>query len=176
MSELRNTAAAVFGSLAYDLSHPELFREPEEESAPNIAAPPRTRTRERAVPAVRPRYAVAPAAVIGLGIAAVILVFSLMGRMQLAQVSDETVELSNRLEEMEEEHTKLLIEHESTFNFTEIEKYAIEELGMQKARNDQIYYVQSAAAPDKAVVLETEKNSFSDRLFALADSIGACFR
>jgi cell division protein FtsL len=165
--------AAVYGNLAYDFTNPEIFADmPPEESPLN---PPRARERERTATRARVRLAVSPAAFIGFGIAAVLLVFSLLGRVQLMQTSDEAVALSDRLAALQDEQSKLLIQYESTFNLTEIEKYAKNTLGMQKARGDQIFYV-GGRVSDKAVVIAENKTGLMIRLYDLLDGIGELFR
>jgi hypothetical protein len=164
---------AVFGNLAYDFTNPEIFVDlPQEEPA---LSPPRTSERERVATKARARVSVSPAAIIGFGIAAVLLVFSLLGRVQIMQTSDEAAALSDRLGVLREEQSKLLIQYESTFNLMEIEDFAKNTLGMQKARGDQIYYV-GGRVPDKAVVIAESRTGFPDRLYDLLDRIGELFR
>ena len=64
-------------------------------------------------------------------------------------------------------------------NLTEIEDYAIHELGMQKPRSDQLYYISSSDATDTAVVLDqnaAEPLSLADRLGDFFSSIVEYFR
>ena len=166
---------AVYGSLAYDFNNPALFPELTQEPTGETVAPPETREREKAVPVTRPRYAVAPTAIVGAALAAVVLVFSLLARVELVGLSDEATELTDRLAVLEEDRTRLLIAYESTFNLHEIEGTAILELGMQKARGDQILYV-GGSAPDKAVVLAEDSSRFTGRVREFLDMVGACFR
>ena len=77
-----------------------------------------------------------------------------------------------------EQQTRLRIDYESAFNLTEIEDYAIHELGMQKPRSDQLYYI-SSDATDTAVVLDqnaAEPLSLADRLGDFFSSILEYFR
>jgi acid phosphatase class B len=57
----------------------------------------------------------------------------------------------------------------------EIEEYAKNTLGMQKARGDQIYYV-GGRVPDRAVVIAENRTGFLDRLYDMLDGIGELFR
>jgi cell division protein FtsL len=166
--------AAVYGNLAYDLNRPGIYAEPPQEEEA-VAAPPKTKERTRAVPVARPRYAVAPAAVVGFGIAAVLLVFSLMGRVQLVMASDEASALSAQLSELREDQSRLLISYESTFDLNEVEEYAKNTLGMQKAQSDQVYYI-GGDTPDKAVVLAGDDSGFTGRVLEFLDKIGEFFR
>lgn len=174
----------VSGSLAYDFTaQPDLTPEREwswpGEDERKVVIPAAPRVEERAVRrhAVRSRQTVSPAAIIGFACAAVLLVFTLMAKIQLTAVTDQSVELENTLAELKTEQARLQIEYESAFNLTEIEEYATRELGMQRPREDQIYYLQGSA-PDKAVVLEDtqEEKGFFDRLYEMLDFIGEYFR
>ena len=174
-NEFEYGSGAVFGSLAYDFSNPVLFPDLTREPGIERTAPPREEEQEQALPVARPRYAVAPTAVLGIALAAVVLVFSLFARAELVELSEAAAEQSMRLETLYESQTRLLIDYESTFNLHEIERIAINEFGMQKARGDQIFYVGSVS-PDRAVVIAQDATSLKGRVGAILDTIGACFR
>lgn len=158
---------------------PDIGRYPgrEEERKVVIPAPPsveeQTKTRTR----VKNGQALSPVAVIGLMCSAVLLVFMLMARIQFTTVSDNAVALEQKLSDLQVEQTRLLIDYESVFNMTEIEEYATSVLGMQRPRDEQIYYLNSSV-PDKAEVFEEtdEKKGPLDRLLDMLASIGEYFR
>ena len=171
---------AVYGSLAYDFNNPELYGG-EEYSAPQTpAAKPETRTgtkvHTRARPAVHTKQGFAPTAVIGMVIAAFLLVTGITAQVRLLGVSGDSVELMSRLDALEEAQDKLRIRYESAFNLAEIEEYATTVLGMQKPTADQISYIDTSA-PDKAVVLsDGESDGFVDRTADFLSGLGAYFR
>lgn len=118
---------------------------------------------------------VSPAIILGLACAAMILVFSLMAKVQFTSVAGETVSLEARLTELKTEQNRLLIKYESIFNMCEIEKYATSQLGMQRPRDEQIFYL-SSTVPDKAVVLDSrEEKGLLGYLDNLLNSIGEYF-
>jgi len=160
----------VYGSLAYDFDSPQVFADPVYEDVDLGQA---VETEETVVTAseARSTQALAPFAVLGYLFAAVLIVIALLAQVQLTRLSDQAGVLQSRLEELQLEETKLQIEYESAFNFTEIEKYAMSTLGMQKPRSDQIYYV-NGSAPDRAVVLaeDTEEPGLLDRVSDLLSS------
>lgn len=162
---------AVNGSLAYDLDRP--VAEEYLYSAP-VDIPAAPRTTDEVVPesVAVPKQAIAPMAVLGFAVAAVLLVLSLMARAQLSTASEAVSELESQITALQEEQDKLLIGYESAFNLTEIEDYAINELGMQKPRSDQLYYVNSTAQ-DKAVILaeDAERVGLADRFGDFISSI-----
>ena len=144
---------AVYGSLAYDFNNPALYPTTEYASPLEIPArPERTKAAPRTAAAAKPKYAVAPFAVLGLLVAALIFVAGIMAQIQLVDVTNSAVELNSEIEQLQREQVKLRIAYESAFNLAEIEDYAISSLGMQKASADQIVYIDTSA-PDKAVAL-----------------------
>lgn len=176
MEEVRFGSGAVYGSLAYDFGNPELYDEELLDLEPEVGSPSDTEEQTKTTPATRPQYAVAPMAVAGFAVAAILLVFFLLGHIQLIGVSDATLALTEQLEELEKEQRRLLIDYESTFNLTEIEAYAIGQLGMQKPSGDQIFFI-GATSADRAEILSSgEQSGFLDRFYDMLNLIGECFR
>lgn len=176
-------AGAVNGSVAYDLNHPAFYPQeygrPQEEAAPAQRARPKTRerTRVRAASHAKNRQALAPMALVGYAVAAVLLVFSLIARVQLVTVADETIQLENQLTELQTENKKLQIAYESAFNLTEIEDYAITMLGMQQPRSDQVFYVNGTSADRAEIMIEqTDEMKFADRFDDLLESLSSYFQ
>ena len=170
-SKKRNTVP-MDGNAAYDLH--STAAEEYRYSAP-VEMPHAPRTTE-SVPT--PKQAIAPLAVLGFAIAAVLIVVSMVARVQLSQASAEVSALEDQYTQLQEQQTRLRIDYESAFNLTEIEDYAIHELGMQKPRSDQLYYI-SSDATDTAVVLDqnaAEPLSLADRLGDFFSSILEYFR
>lgn len=168
---------AVYGSLAYDFNNPALYPEEtvEEEARWHVehqADNPIIEEEQAAVQAPRTRQAVSPVSVIGLILASVLIVMSLMAQIQLTAVSSEAVALSEKLEELETEQTRLRIAYESAFNLAEIEEYAINELGMQKPRSDQVYYIDSVTSDKAEVLSPAEQDGVLDRLSDFIASFG----
>lgn len=120
---------------------------------------------------------ISPVSIIGFLAAAVLLVFSLLARVALTEISDECSQLETSLAELEDARARLLIEYESAYNLAEIEYYAVNELGMQKPGSDQIRYIDGIAR-DRAVILTPteEEPSFTDKisgfLFSLREYFG----
>jgi cell division protein FtsL len=165
---------AVNGSLAYDYDNPALY--PEYEYGKPLDIPERPRVREEVVPKteVLTKQSISLLAVFGFAAAAVLLVFSLMARIQFTQVSAETAKLESQLSELTEEQSKLTIAYESALNLTDIEDYAINTLGMQKPRADQVRYV-SSSAQDKAEILNGTDGTDSNKASDIVDSLREYF-
>ena len=175
---------AVNGSLAYDFDNPELYREIEYGLPLPFDAPPaeaeQTQEQEEVLPQTRSRarakQSVAPAAVLGVLIAAAMFVAAIMAQIQLTGLSTERVALEAELAELQTKNAQLQIAYESAFNLTEIEEYAVTELGMQKPGADQITYIDTSS-PDRAVVISGGGgDSFVDRLSDFLAGLGSYFR
>lgn len=188
--KLENRRTSTYGSLAYDLS--SVATAPREIPLEVPQSPEReqtgTRTREQARPTVRTRTrkkalerpGVSPLAVIGTIAVLVVLVLLLLSYVQMTMISSETVGLNEQIAQLEEENTQLSIQYESTFDLTEIERYAVAELGMVKANNAQIHQLNSQEE-DHAVILgeaatEEESLSIFDRIELFFYSIVEFFR
>ena len=172
---------AVYGSLAYDFNHPELYRE-EYSATPSRTAAPRTQTKTttrvhtRARQVVHSKQSIAPLSIVGLMVAGFLFVISIMAQAQLVAISSESVALQQELKVLEERQDKLLITYESAFNMSDIEDYAMKSLGMQRPQADQIIYIDTSAA-DKAVVLADESGeSFVDSVSNFISGFGTYFR
>ena len=166
---------AVSGSIAYDLDYLRLRPAPERRverpiQRPEAPAIPRTRPVTRAMP--RGRQAVAPGAMLGFVVAAVLAVFALTAQIRLTALSSETVSLERQLVELQVSEARLKIAYESAFNLTEIERYAIEELGMQKPRGDQIHHI-NGFAPDRAVIVSNTSSGAGGLMGRLSEFFGA---
>ena len=170
---------AVYGSLAYDFDYPEVYSG--EEYAQPRTAPARPKTAEKTHTATRTRYAVrtkqsiAPTAILGVLVAAFLMISGITAQVQLLAVSNQSVELQTKLEELKVRQAKLRIGYESAFNLAEIEEYATETLGMQKPNANQIAYIDTSS-PDKAVVVDDGSgDNFVDRVSDFLTGLGAYF-
>ena len=171
----RYVGSAVYGSLAYDYGRVGDFSERPASRQLVIPAPPQIREEVIGQARVRTRQSVSPFAIIGYLCAAALLVFTLMAKIQLTAVTDESAHLEAQLSELQVAQNRLLIDYERAFNLTEIEEYATNALGMQRPRDEQLYYL-SSSVPDKAVIMEGDNVSFGDRIFDLLASLSEYFR
>ena len=72
---------------------------------------------------------------------AVLLVMSLLGAVQLAALSDAASDLEQQVQTLKQENQSLRVAYETALSLDEIERYAAEELGMQRCSPGQIIYV-----------------------------------
>lgn len=174
-----NGANAVYGSLAYDYGRVGTYREKIDRPVDQqviIPAPPKIREQTVAAGA-KTRQSVSPMAVVGFVCAAILLVFTLMAKIQLTEITDTSAHLEQQLTELKVAQNRLLINYEKAFNLTDIEEYATTQLGMQRPREEQLFYL-SSTVPDKAVIIsgEDDQDSFGDRVFDALSSIAEYFR
>lgn len=160
--------SATYGSLAYDYGKTVRTQGRIERPVDRqiiIPAAPRIREEAAVSAEVKTRQSVAPMAVVGYICAAVLVVFSLMAKVQLTEITDHAASLEQQLEDLKVSQNRLLIEYEKAFNMTEIEEYATSKLGMQRPRDEQIFYLDSTV-PDKAVIFDNKKkdDGFSSRI------------
>ena len=171
-------------SREYDLGRPEqypdysIYRPAPSELQPPAQADTQTQTFEdtEAASVPRSRQTYAPGAILAAISVAMLCILSVMARIQLTSLSSETVELSSVVSELRLEEKRLRIQHESAFNLTEIERFAIHELGMQRPFDDQVIPIDTSA-PDK-VVLHSEGSDAGTpaaKLEEFMDSVRAFF-
>ncbi len=109
----------------------------------------------------------APGAV-GLALAAVLLGLSLLGRAALTDCREELRASGERTESLREERTRLRIALDSAIDLAEIERRAVNEMGMCRPAPEQIRY-EEAAPPD---VLTPAAAGEEERLWAPGQSPG----
>lgn len=114
--------------------------------------------------------------VLGFLAAAVLLVMVLLAQIQMTALADSAAGLENRISELRTQQNKLVASYETTFSLAEVERCAVEELGMQKPRAEQIVYLDGVGAADRVVVLEQpEQNMFSLGFSSVLDSLWSYF-
>ena len=163
MSNTRNfnrynfVTGAVDGTLAYDFSAPAYF--PEEVYETPGKTEVRTDARVRTgIRTARRRHGFSPLAMLGSALVVLLLVLSLMAHIRLVSISQHAVEMETQIAALEAERDKLTVEYEAVFNLKDVEDYAVNVLGMQEPREEQIHYLSNVSSADKAVVL-TEKST-----------------
>ena len=152
------------GSLAYEITQPveeEYFYSVDPDDlpeAPELEAP-------LARPLPVPKQSVAPGAIFGALVAAAMVVLLMMAQVRMSIANKDVLALENQVKALQAEQADLEISYETAFNLTELEDYAVNELGMQKPRSDQIYYV-NGAAEDRTVILDANarQSSWADRV------------
>lgn len=72
----------------------------------------------------------------------VLLVLSLLGAVRLAAINDEAVALETEVARLKTENEVRSAEYENMLSLGEIERYAVEVLGMQHCSAGQIVYIE----------------------------------
>lgn len=73
---------------------------------------------------------------------ALMLVFSLLASIKLAALNDTATRLSRETAELVEKNRALTAEYEKNINIEEIERYAVDELGMRRPTAEQVEYIE----------------------------------
>lgn len=150
--------SAVSGSNAYDISRLREFdRESEKLPDAKPTKQPTVKANPKPSPKTHKAYGVSLFAVTGFVVVAVMMVFVLLAHVRYNDISSETVRLQARLDELNEQERKLMIEYEKAFDVIAVEQYATNVLGMSKPDESQVSVVQTTAY-DKAVVVSQEKD------------------
>ena len=75
--------------------------------------------------------------------AALMLVLSLLCSIRLTAVNDREARLTREIAELERENESLRVRCESRLSLEEIERYAVEKLGMQRLSGEQIIRIKT---------------------------------
>ena len=145
----------TYGSVAYDPAYQPDFERGGE-------AAPRIRTRERAAvkahARVRPAGYVAPTAVIGFVLVAVMTILLLAGYAQATQVSDQIIHLRQEGDALREENAKLRTSYELAFDLKSVEEWAATSGMMVQPQAGQIVTL-NVAEPDSAKFYQDQDDS-----------------
>lgn len=151
--------------------HEREYEAPRERTAPK----PSEAVRANSAAKARSKQALPLFAVAGTLLVALVMVRLLVSYVSLTKLSNEAAELERSIAELKEERAKLEIEYESAFNLKEIERYAMAELGMVKAGNEQKVYL-NGSLDDKAVMLGGKKPGIAGKIKAFFGSVLAYLR
>ena len=136
-------SGSVYGNVAYDLD-----RLPREEEKPQE----RVKVKVRTYRETHSAQGVSMFAVVGFALFAVMMVFVLLAKVQLTQITNETVKMESQIRQLKDDEARLKIDYESKFNLTEIENYAVKTLGMVRTSGESVTMLESANV-DRAEVL-----------------------
>lgn len=164
----RHSNRTTYGNVAYDLDYQrnvvpvpdggEPYHRPRPRKQERTGVRPRRRVVTRPKVRLRPKEAVAPFAVIGFALVAVMAAVVLVSYVQLNSVYADTVELRNDLIALQSEESALKAEYEEVFN-TDVLNQAVKKAGnLKPAANDQVVYVE-LSDPDNIVVYEQKEES-----------------
>ena len=140
----RRDPYGMYGNVAYD---PAYAPHRQERTEPLVR--PRERVVGRQRVRVRPAGYVAPVAVIGFALVAVMAVLLLVGYAQITQTSNEIVRLRRESETLSQEHAKLTAEYELAFDLKSVEEQVTASGSMVQPQAGQIITL-NIVEPDSA--------------------------
>lgn len=152
------------GSAAYDIRSNAVPK-------PQPAQLPEEKPVHHTKPVPRAKPAIAPLAVIGIVVAAALLLMVVYSYVQLYEARDRAGELSNQLAAAQTETAKLRSTYESRIDLAAIEARA-RELGMTQPSLRQTVYLNIAGA-DHAEVLQVDQRSYAEKAW---DAVTGSFR
>lgn len=140
-----------------------------------VLTAPRVRKHTRAVARTSMKLRLSTVALFAAAIT--VLLFIVYSYMELTEVSSRNKQLSNQINKLEAEEYKLRNQFESIYSMTELENYAINELGMVRPGPEQIIYI-DLAGEDEAVVIDQKsfwnelRSAFTGAMAAIGDFWG----
>ncbi|MCL1806271.1 MAG: hypothetical protein FWG31_01040 [Oscillospiraceae bacterium] len=134
-------------------------------AAPDVRERPRTKAPAKRVETSASARSIMRALVLFVG-AMALLLFIVYNYMQLSMLSNENRKTANQIHTLKKEESVLNRRAEAGVSLSEVEGYAIGELGMVKPTRDQIVYVGTPARDHAEVIQQTGfwgsvKNLFS---------------
>lgn len=166
----RTTRYETYGSVAYEpVWGGDVIAVPggEEVARPRPKVRPKERTMVRPQVQVREAGKVAPFSVVGFLCVGVLAVLLLMSCVRLAVISDESVQLTNQLEELQDQEATLLAQYEMAYDLQAIEEQLTADGTMVKPSSSQIVIL-DLSEPDNVVVYgQEEKTGLLDRIAGL---------
>ncbi len=147
----RRPGTTTYGNLAYDLDELVLQRNLEEAGQvrePERQPQPKAEPRRQAEPETRAKAS--PLLIGSIVVLAAMVMFLIMGYVQLTTISGNVAELKSQLSALDDQHVSLLTKYEQTFDLATV-KEAAEAAGMSKPTGVQIEYVDLSGS-DTAVV------------------------
>lgn len=91
-----------------------------------------------------------------------LLVLSLLGRTELTALTAELALVRDEIDLLEEEKEELQLAFGSCMDLEAAEKYALEELGLQRCQWEQIRY-EERTEPDRVTILYVERRDLLRR-------------
>lgn len=137
----------------------------------NVVELPQKELEKNAKPKRHPFRAMAMT--IGFAVAITIATAMVYSQEQLALLTEEINTATQELEESQSLEVQLSMQAAQKMNGSQVEQYAAGVLGMSKADNRQVTYVNVAQRDEGTVVQSTEGGSFLDKLLSAIRSLFA---
>lgn len=154
------SAYRTYGNVAYDPAYA-----PQRQGRTEPLVRPRERVSARERVRVRPAGYVAPTAVIGFALVAVMAVLLLVNYAQLTQTSNEIVRLRREAATLSEEHAKLTAEYELAFDLKSVEEQVTAAGTMVQPQPGQIVTL-NIMEPDSAQFYGNQDQGFAGELWS----------
>lgn len=131
------------------------------------------RARRRVPLLQRPWLRFGATALAGAALSFALLTASLTGQAELTGLNDQAVAAAAEIQTLREENDRLRTQHAQLYDMSAAEEYAVETLGMQRARQEQVTYL-SERSQDRATVLGVRRGQgFNYFCHQVIDTLGA---
>jgi len=120
---------------------------------------------------VRAKTAISPFAVLGMLVAACMMVLVIFGYVQLYEATSQTGDLEETLESMEQQNQLLRSDYEGRIDLAAVEKRAIRELGMVQPSSSQTVYLELVSDDRAEILQEEEVSKITEAVNALKSSV-----
>lgn len=161
----RQTVYTTYGNVAVDPAYA-----PQRQGRTDPLIRPRERVAARERVRVRPAGYVAPTAVLGFAMVAVMAVALIFSYAQLTQESNEIVRLRREAETLSQENAKLTAEYELAFDLKSVEEQILASGSMVQPQPGQIVTL-NIVEPDSARFYGAEDDGVSQKLWnGIADT------
>ncbi len=165
----------TYGSVAYEtVGNDAVITIPRrgalEEPMPRLRPKERTRAKARAKVETRPAGVVSPFAVTGFLCIGVMVVLMLVCCVRLAVYTDEAVQLSSELSDLEEEEAQLQVQYELAYDLKAIKEEMLADGTLVEPTESQ-KVVLDLSEPDNMVVYDTQEDGLLDKLGAFISGL-----
>lgn len=157
---------ATGGNVAYDLSRFDT-RESVQEAVQDAATERRPAPRQEAAPRARLSLGTLLMYAMIAGMAALLI----SSYMRLTIMTDKLSGLTRELETLQNEEVILQKQYEERYTLSEIETYAVEQLGMVKLETSMMEYIELSTPDTISVIDPYEDNQVSGLFSRLADKV-----
>lgn len=131
-------------SVAHDLARFDNRRRVREAVAADVAERPRVHALPKQKPAVKTKSPLSLWSVLCFMAAMILMYMVVMSYVQAHASAAQAAQMSRQISKLKTEETVLRAEYEQKINLAEIERVAIEELGMIRPTREQIVYLKLA--------------------------------
>ncbi len=159
------------GSTAPDYTIPREFDTPLPKEKRRVREKTKVKVKPKEEAKVSTKFGIPLTGIIGFVLIAALMVLMLNEYVALAELSAQKASLESELSALEEENSKLRISYESEFNIGDIEKYAVNVLGMMPLTEEDSKVIEIEREDMSEIIAEDD--SKSDFLESIIEAVNS---